>query len=150
MRMTIRMIRISPTMTNFPSPTSWSSRLTIELLQRISGSLGERLVTGSTDCTLKLHDFASMTPTTLRAFKSVDPSASKTLHEFGNTPIQPCRVQPIIWRNIPLCLGASTSKNHEQRWRGLSGIRKRGHVSEGHEQHKRACFRGHNWYMESC
>ncbi|KAH1464303.1 hypothetical protein KXX53_002802 [Aspergillus fumigatus] len=38
---------------------------------------GARLITGSTDCTLKLHDFASMTPTTIRAFKSVDPSAKK-------------------------------------------------------------------------
>ncbi|KAI9850930.1 MAG: hypothetical protein M1838_004816 [Thelocarpon superellum] len=39
---------------------------------------GARLVTASSDCTLKFHDFASMTPTTLRAFKSVDPTASKT------------------------------------------------------------------------
>ncbi|KAK5013671.1 hypothetical protein LTR39_003536, partial [Cryomyces antarcticus] len=38
---------------------------------------GTRLITGSTDCTLKFHDFASMTPNTIRAFKSVDPSAAK-------------------------------------------------------------------------
>ncbi|KAI9885014.1 MAG: hypothetical protein M1823_003182 [Watsoniomyces obsoletus] len=38
---------------------------------------GSRLITGSTDCTIKLHDFAAMTPTTLRAFKSVDPTAVK-------------------------------------------------------------------------
>ncbi|KAF7587197.1 hypothetical protein BBP40_007559 [Aspergillus hancockii] len=38
---------------------------------------GSRLITGSTDCTIKLHDFASMTPSTVRAFKSVDPSAKK-------------------------------------------------------------------------
>lgn len=38
---------------------------------------GSRLITGSTDCTVKLHDFASMTPTTIRAFKSVDPSTKK-------------------------------------------------------------------------
>ncbi|OJJ48924.1 hypothetical protein ASPZODRAFT_149900 [Penicilliopsis zonata CBS 506.65] len=38
---------------------------------------GARLITGSTDCTIKLHDFASMTPSTIRAFKSVDPSAKK-------------------------------------------------------------------------
>ncbi|KAL8883712.1 MAG: hypothetical protein Q9192_007031, partial [Flavoplaca navasiana] len=31
---------------------------------------GSRLITASTDCTVKFHDFASMTPTTLRAFKS--------------------------------------------------------------------------------
>jgi WD repeat-containing protein 70 len=34
---------------------------------------GGRLITASLDCTIKLHDFASMTPSTLRAFKSVDP-----------------------------------------------------------------------------
>ena len=38
---------------------------------------GSRLISGSNDCTLKLHDFASMTPTTIRAFKSVDPSVKK-------------------------------------------------------------------------
>ncbi|KAB8250235.1 hypothetical protein BDV35DRAFT_377514 [Aspergillus flavus] len=38
---------------------------------------GSRLITGSTDCTIKLHDFASMTPSTVRAFKSVDPTAKK-------------------------------------------------------------------------
>ncbi|RDL39350.1 uncharacterized protein BP5553_03690 [Venustampulla echinocandica] len=48
---------------------------------------GSRLVTGSTDCTLKLHDFASMTPTTLRAFKSVDPSASKISANSETHPI---------------------------------------------------------------
>lgn len=40
-------------------------------------SSGARLITGSTDCTLKIHDFASMTPSTIRAFKSVDPSVKK-------------------------------------------------------------------------
>ncbi|KAF2004400.1 WD40 repeat-like protein [Amniculicola lignicola CBS 123094] len=39
---------------------------------------GTRLITGSTDCTLKLHDLASMTPTTIRAFKTVDPFATKS------------------------------------------------------------------------
>lgn len=38
---------------------------------------GTRLATGSTDCTIKLHDLGSMTPTTIRAFKTVDPFASK-------------------------------------------------------------------------
>ncbi|CAN8097444.1 unnamed protein product [Discula destructiva] len=37
---------------------------------------GSRLATGSLDGTIKLHDFASMTPTTLRAFRSVDPWAA--------------------------------------------------------------------------
>lgn len=38
---------------------------------------GSRLATGSLDGTIKLHDFASMTPTTLRAFRSVDPWEAK-------------------------------------------------------------------------
>ena len=38
---------------------------------------GTRLITGSMDCTLKFHDFPAMTPTTIRAFKSVDPTATK-------------------------------------------------------------------------
>lgn len=39
---------------------------------------GSRLATGSLDGTIKLHDFASMTPTTLRAFRSVDPWDAKS------------------------------------------------------------------------
>ncbi|KAF2115027.1 WD40-repeat-containing domain protein [Lophiotrema nucula] len=38
---------------------------------------GTRLITGSTDCTLKLHDLSAMTPTTIRAFKTVDPFVTK-------------------------------------------------------------------------
>lgn len=38
---------------------------------------GARMITGSTDCTLKFHDFASMAPNTIRAFKSLDPTATK-------------------------------------------------------------------------
>lgn len=38
---------------------------------------GSRLLSGSLDCTLKLHDFAAMTPTTLRAFRTVDPWETK-------------------------------------------------------------------------
>ncbi|KAL6239635.1 hypothetical protein BDW75DRAFT_227003 [Aspergillus navahoensis] len=61
---------------------------------------GSRLITGSTDCTIKLHDFASMTPSTIRAFKSVDPSAKKTsaaqdahaVHYAAFNPITPAYV----------------------------------------------------------
>ncbi|KAJ5619128.1 hypothetical protein N7510_003112 [Penicillium lagena] len=61
---------------------------------------GARLITGSIDCTLKLHDFASMTPSTIRAFKSVDPSAKKTaavqdthaVHYVAFNPISPAYV----------------------------------------------------------
>ncbi|XTI92330.1 WD40 repeat-like protein [Cenococcum geophilum] len=50
---------------------------------------GSRLVTGSNDCTLKLHDFAAMTPTTVRAFKSVDPSATKSSASSASSETHP-------------------------------------------------------------
>ncbi|KAI9818393.1 MAG: hypothetical protein M1827_000451 [Pycnora praestabilis] len=58
---------------------------------------GSRLITGSTDCTLKLHDFASMTPTTLRAFRSIDPTTTKTsethpVHHAVFNPISPAQI----------------------------------------------------------
>ncbi|KAJ5689042.1 hypothetical protein N7462_003434 [Penicillium macrosclerotiorum] len=61
---------------------------------------GARLITGSTDCTVKLHDFASMTPSTIRAFKSVDPSVKKhsaaqdthAIHYVGFNPLSPSHV----------------------------------------------------------
>ncbi|KAJ5343248.1 uncharacterized protein N7506_003072 [Penicillium brevicompactum] len=48
---------------------------------------GARLITGSSDCNLKLHDFASMTPSTLRAFKTVDPSARNTSAAQDTHPV---------------------------------------------------------------
>ncbi|KAL9595299.1 MAG: hypothetical protein Q9219_006521 [cf. Caloplaca sp. 3 TL-2023] len=56
---------------------------------------GSRLITGSTDCTVKFHDFASMTPTTLRAFKSVDPTATKTSASSETHPIHHVEFNPI-------------------------------------------------------
>ncbi|GJN68931.1 hypothetical protein PLIIFM63780_000881 [Purpureocillium lilacinum] len=38
---------------------------------------GGRLATASLDCNINLHDFASMTPTTLRAFRTIDAYESK-------------------------------------------------------------------------
>lgn len=55
---------------------------------------GSRMITGSTDCTLKLHDFATMTPNTLRAFKSVDPTASKTSANSETHPIHTVKFNP--------------------------------------------------------
>jgi len=66
---------------------------------------GGRMVTGSTDCTLKLHDFASMTPTTLRAFKSVDPSASKTSANSETHPINHVEFNPLSGGTF-LCVSA--------------------------------------------
>ena len=48
---------------------------------------GSRMISSSTDCTLKLHDFASMTPTSLRAFKSIDPTATKASASTESHPI---------------------------------------------------------------
>lgn len=56
---------------------------------------GSRLVTGSTDCTIKLHDFASMTPTTLRAFKSVDPTAVKSSAASETHPVHQAVSNPL-------------------------------------------------------
>jgi len=55
---------------------------------------GSRMITGSTDCTIKIHDFASMTPTTLRAFKSVDPTASKASANTETHPIHVAEFNP--------------------------------------------------------
>lgn len=55
---------------------------------------GSRMITGSTDCTIKLHDFATMVPNTLRAFKSVDPNASKDSATAESHPIHVARFNP--------------------------------------------------------
>lgn len=73
---------------------------------------GARLITGSTDCTLKIHDFASMTPSTLRAFKSVDPSAKKTaaaqdthaVHYVAFNPLAPSYVLAVPASSQPRIL----------------------------------------------
>ncbi|KAL9010580.1 MAG: hypothetical protein Q9180_009282, partial [Flavoplaca navasiana] len=56
---------------------------------------GSRLITASTDCTVKFHDFASMTPTTLRAFKSFDPTATKTSASSETHPIHHVEFNPV-------------------------------------------------------
>ena len=55
---------------------------------------GSRMITGSTDCTLKLHDFATMLPNTLRSFKSVDPTASKSSANSETHPIHTAKFNP--------------------------------------------------------
>ncbi|KAI9718994.1 MAG: hypothetical protein M1828_006370 [Chrysothrix sp. TS-e1954] len=56
---------------------------------------GARLITGSNDCTLKLHDFSSMTPTTVRAFRSVDPTAQKGSANVETHPVYQATYNPI-------------------------------------------------------
>ena len=55
---------------------------------------GSRLITGSTDCTIKFHDFASMTPNTLHSFKSVDPTATKQSANTETHPINHVEFNP--------------------------------------------------------
>ncbi|KIV85298.1 hypothetical protein PV11_01005 [Exophiala sideris] len=55
---------------------------------------GSRMITGSTDCTIKLHDFATMTPNTLRAFKSVDPTATKSSANTETHPVHVAKFNP--------------------------------------------------------
>jgi WD40 repeat protein len=56
---------------------------------------GGRLMTGSMDCTIKIHDFASMTPTTIRAFKSVDPTATKSSANVETHPVHTIAFNPL-------------------------------------------------------
>ena len=55
---------------------------------------GARMVTGSTDCTLKFHDFTSMAPNTIRAFKTVDPSEKKDSETQETHPIHSVKFHP--------------------------------------------------------
>lgn len=55
---------------------------------------GSRFITGSTDCTIKFHDFASMTPNTLHAFKSIDPTATKASANSETHPINHVEFNP--------------------------------------------------------
>ncbi|PSS00933.1 WD40-repeat-containing domain protein [Coniella lustricola] len=66
---------------------------------------GSRLATGSLDGTIKLHDFASMTPTTLRAFRSVDPWETKSSAAAESYPINLVQFNPLSG-SVFLCVSA--------------------------------------------
>lgn len=67
---------------------------------------GSRLATGSLDGTIKLHDFASMTPTTLRAFRTVDPWETKSSAAAAESyPINLVRFNPLSG-NVFMCISA--------------------------------------------
>jgi len=66
---------------------------------------GSRLLSGSLDCTLKLHDFSAMTPTTLRAFRSVDPwETKKSAASSDSHPIQLAKFS--LSGSVILCITA--------------------------------------------
>ena len=52
------------------------------------------MITGSMDCTIKLHDFAALTPNTLRAFKSVDPTFTKGSANSETHPVHVAKFNP--------------------------------------------------------
>ncbi|KAK3505179.1 WD40-repeat-containing domain protein [Neurospora crassa] len=67
---------------------------------------GGRLLTGSLDGTIKLHDFSAMTPTTLRAFRSVDPwESNKSSATTDSHPIQRAEFCPTSGSHF-LCVTA--------------------------------------------
>lgn len=67
---------------------------------------GGRLISGSIDCTVKLHDFSSMTPSTIRAFRSVDPYATKASAAGSEAhPIHHVEFNPLAG-SLFLCVSA--------------------------------------------
>lgn len=67
---------------------------------------GGRLASASLDCTIKLHDFASMTPTTLRAFRTVDPFEAKSAAANSEShPIHHVQFNPLAG-GVLLCVSA--------------------------------------------
>ena len=67
---------------------------------------GGRLISGSIDCTVKLHDFSSMTPTTIRAFRSVDPWETKLSAANAEThPVHRVQFNPLAG-SVFLCISA--------------------------------------------
>ncbi|KAI0381020.1 WD40 repeat-like protein [Hypomontagnella monticulosa] len=67
---------------------------------------GGRLISGSIDCTVKLHDFSSLTPSTIRAFRSVDPYETKSSAANAEShPIHHVQFNPLAG-SVFLCISA--------------------------------------------
>lgn len=71
---------------------------------------GSRMITGSMDCALKFHDFASMAPNTIRAFKSVDPSATKTSANSETHPIHQVQFNPYSSSQVLVIIATPQAK----------------------------------------
>ncbi|KAJ4407396.1 hypothetical protein N0V91_003980 [Didymella pomorum] len=67
---------------------------------------GARMVTGSTDCTLKLHDLSTLTPSTIRAFKTVDPFETKPSQTAESHLIHQVLISPLSGSQF-LCVTAT-------------------------------------------
>ena len=92
-----------------------SHRLVLKTHERAVTSLtidpaGTRMITGSTDCTMKLHDFGSMTLTTMRAFKSVDPTLTKTSANSESHPVHHVEFNPISPGQVLVVSATSKAK----------------------------------------
>ncbi|KAK4167575.1 WD40-repeat-containing domain protein [Cladorrhinum sp. PSN259] len=66
---------------------------------------GVRMLSGSLDSKINFHDFSSMTPTTLRAFKSVDPWEANKSVSNDSHPIQHIEFSPLSG-SVFLCVTA--------------------------------------------
>ncbi|KAI1107283.1 WD40 repeat-like protein [Jackrogersella minutella] len=66
---------------------------------------GGRLISGSIDCTVKLHDFSSLTPTTIRAFRSVDPYETKPSASTESHSVHHVEFNPLAG-SVFLCISA--------------------------------------------
>ncbi|KAG5932146.1 hypothetical protein E4U53_001460 [Claviceps sorghi] len=67
---------------------------------------GGRLLTASSDCVVNFYDFASMTPSTLRAFKTVDPyETKKSAATAESHPIHHVEFNPLSGAAF-LCISA--------------------------------------------
>ncbi|KAL2112862.1 hypothetical protein VUR80DRAFT_6291 [Thermomyces stellatus] len=67
---------------------------------------GGRLISGSIDCNIKFHDFSAMTPTTLRAFRTVDAYESKRAAANSDShPVHHLEFNPLAG-SVFLCVSA--------------------------------------------
>jgi WD40 repeat protein len=67
---------------------------------------GSRLVTGGSDCVLKLHDLGTLTPNTIRAFKTVDPFTTKPSDTAESHSIHQVLISPLSGSQF-LCITAT-------------------------------------------
>ncbi|KAM0819185.1 putative WD repeat-containing protein [Seiridium cardinale] len=67
---------------------------------------GGRLASGSIDCTIRLHDFSAMTPSTIRAFRTVDPYETKPSAAGSEAhPLHHVEFNPLAG-GVVLCISA--------------------------------------------
>ena len=108
---------------------------------------GTRLVTGSIDCTLKFHDFASMTPTTIRAFKSVDPTASRGSSNAETHPVHQVLFNPLSAGHLLVATALPQAKLMTRDGEVVTEFAKGDMYLRGYAQHEGSHFRGHDGHL---